>query len=90
MLPRYILAVLKPVSDDAQRQRLHLGASLCLSVSIGQHARQCGHFRNPATILLALCLYLQHEFSPAKCFTLVICVKQCSKEACITTAILVV
>jgi hypothetical protein len=90
MLPRYVLAILEAVSDDARRQRLHLGAGLCLSVSIGEHARQCGHFRNPAAVFLAFDLNLRHKFSPKKCFTLVIRVKQFFKDACITTAILVV
>ena len=65
-------------------------ARACLSVSIGQDAPQCGHLRNPATVFLAFDLDLRHKFSPKKCFTLVIRVKQFFKDACITTAILVV
>jgi hypothetical protein len=57
-------AILKPISDYAQRQSLRSRAGLCFGLAIAQHARERWHLGNPAFIFLALSFDFQHSIHP--------------------------
>jgi len=46
--------VLKALSDDAERQRLHLRDSRLGAVAVGQNARQLQYFGQPAAVVFSL------------------------------------
>ncbi len=57
------LAMLKPFSDHAQRQRLNTGLRFVLSCATGQDAGQIGNLRDPAAVCFALKLNLERQRS---------------------------
>ncbi len=51
--------VLQSVSNDAESQRLHPGDGVFSIRAVAHHAGEVGHFRQPATVVLAFELNTQ-------------------------------
>ena len=65
--------VLKALSDDTERKRLHLRNSLLCAVAVGQHSRQLQYFSQPAAVVFSLSLNLEGDQVPATSDLIVRC-----------------
>ncbi len=61
---RGCFGVFEPLSNDAQRQRLHARDRLVAGRAIAHHAGEVGHFGNPAAVVLTFEIVIPSPVAP--------------------------